>query len=199
MELEEMREVWQELTDQLESQKKLNSKMIKKMTELQYKNSISKIVIPEIIGALICFAATLYILINFQKLDTWYLMVSAFFSIFILIFLPIMSLRALKNLYTISPAKYSYKEMIVNYRKEQNRFKFVQKLAIYLSFLLMFAIIPVSLKLISNKDLSELNYQKLLWILPIGILLFIWVTRWAYRCYNTIMKSTDDLLSELDN
>jgi F0F1-type ATP synthase assembly protein I len=198
MDLDEMKEAWTSLSNQVAQQKKLNTEMIEKMTELQYKNRINNILIPELIGALICAAAMLYILVNFQKLDTWYLLVSALITLSILIVLPILSLKSLKDLYSISPAKYRYKEMILKYNKAKQKVKFVQKLSIYLSFILMFSIIPVFLKLFSGKDLSQLNYEKLIWAVPLAIIFLVFMTGWVFKCYKNIMKSTDMLLADLE-
>ncbi|WP_340202095.1 hypothetical protein [Ascidiimonas sp. W6] len=198
MDLDEMKEVWAELSQQAEQQKKLNTQMIEKMTELQYKNRINKIIIPELIGGVVCAAIVIFIVVNFQKLEHWYLIMAAIVSIAILTVLPILSFRSLKNLYNISPVVNNYKEVLIKYNKGKRQVKFVQKLSIYLSFILMFALMPVSLKLFSNKDLSQLHYEKLLWAAPLGILFVVLMTRWVFKYYKNVIKGTDTLLAELE-
>jgi len=82
MEFEEMKSLWEEMSGKFEQQKKLTDLVIIRMTKSDYKNKIMKIFIPELIGALTCFAAVLYILISFQKLDVWYLMACGVVSVF---------------------------------------------------------------------------------------------------------------------
>ena len=168
------------------------------MTEIQYKNRINKILLPEIIGTVICGLTVFYILLNFQKLDTWYQITAAIISMSMLIILPILSLKSLKNLYNISPAVHNYKEMIVAYNKAKQQVKFVQKLSIYFSFILMLVIIPVFLKLFSNKDLSQLNFVKIAWSIPLAIIFVVFMTRWVFKWYKNTIKSTDTLLAELN-
>ncbi|RKM87681.1 hypothetical protein D7036_24890, partial [Aquimarina sp. BL5] len=59
MELEEMKEVWSEISGQLEKQKKLTDKMIIMMTQEQYRKKWNKIAYPEILGTIICFGMAL--------------------------------------------------------------------------------------------------------------------------------------------
>lgn len=199
MDLNEMQEVWAEMSQQLEQQKKLNTQMIEKMTRIEYKNRMNKIVIPEIIGGVICAATVFYILFNINKFDTWYLIVSAVITLSILIILPILSFRSLRNMYNISPASHNYSETLLKYNKGKKQLKFVQQLSIYLSFVLMFAMLPVCLKLFSGKDISQLNYEKLIWTMPIAIIFVILLTRWVLKCYRSVIKGTDALLAELDD
>ena len=67
MEFEEMKSLWEEMSGKIEQQKKLTDSLIIKMTKSDYKNKIMKIFIPELIGALICFANALYILSVFKN------------------------------------------------------------------------------------------------------------------------------------
>ena len=80
MELEELRNEWQEMSKEIEKQKILTDKLIIDMTEKKYKNKLKSISIPETIGTVICFAAAIYIFINFSLLDTWYMQLSGLFT-----------------------------------------------------------------------------------------------------------------------
>ncbi|XLS30084.1 hypothetical protein ACJD0Z_04485 [Flavobacteriaceae bacterium M23B6Z8] len=198
MDLDEMKEVWTEMSQELQKQKKITTQMVEKMTKIEYRNRMNKIVIPEIIGGIVCGASALYIIFNINKMDSWYLIVSAVVTLLILIVLPLLSFRSLRNIYNISPAVHNYKETLIKYNRGKKQLKFVQQLSVYLSFILMFAMIPVCLKLFSNKDLSQFNYEKLLWTMPIAIIFIILFTRWVLKCYRNVIKGTDALLAELD-
>src|SRR5450432_1999534 len=126
MELEEMKTLWGEMSIEIEKQKKLTDALIIKMTQADYRNKISKILIPEAIGALVCFAGVLYILINFQKLNTWYLSVCGVISVLILLLLPILSIKAIYNIRTINISGNNYKQSLLEYSKSKIQFVFVQ-------------------------------------------------------------------------
>ena len=70
MELEELRNEWQEMSKEIEKQKILTDKLIIDMTQKKYKNKLNSISIPETIGTVICFAAAIYIFINFSHLGS---------------------------------------------------------------------------------------------------------------------------------
>src|SRR5450432_1125248 len=98
MQLEEMKSLWSEMSMELEKQKKLTGSLIVKMTQADYRNKINRILIPEAIGSLICFAEILFILIKFQKLDTWYLLVCGVISVLILFLMPVLSIKAIRKI-----------------------------------------------------------------------------------------------------
>ena len=75
MELEEMKTLWGEMSIEIEKQKKLTDSLIIKMTQADYRNKISKILIPESIGAIICFAEhSIYTCQLSKTKQTWYLL-----------------------------------------------------------------------------------------------------------------------------
>ena len=69
MELEEMKARWTEMSATIEKQKQITDTLIIKMTQVNYRNRLSKILIPELAGTLVSFAYCIYIIINFHKLN----------------------------------------------------------------------------------------------------------------------------------
>ena len=104
MDIEEIKAVWSEMSDQLEKQKKLTNEIILNMTQERYSNKFQKVTIIESFGAFICFIAALYLLLNFGKLDTWYLIMCGIITLGFMLILPVLVLRSLskiKNLKTV--------------------------------------------------------------------------------------------------
>lgn len=195
MELEEMKSVWQKMSQQLEKQKLLTDKMIVEMTQQKYKNKLSAITIPESVGALVCFAMALYIILNFQKLDTWYLALSGLFSILFCIALPLLSLRSIHHIKNI-PIN-SYKEAVISYVKQKNRFMKIQKLSYYVGFGFAIVILPVTGKLMSNKDIfTESN----LWMfaIPFLVVFHIVFSKWVFKFYKKVGNDAGEILDDLN-
>ncbi|MBT8264025.1 MAG: hypothetical protein KJN75_01680, partial [Muriicola sp.] len=171
--------------------------IIMKMTQEKYVNKFGKIAVYETIGAVICFAAALYVLFNFGKLEVWYLQLCGIFTLLFLIILPILTLRSLRRIKGINVVENSFVDTIVQFTKAKNQLLLLQRVGIYLSFLLMFTTLPVASKLLKNKDLfleTDIWYV----YLPImGIFLFFF-TRWGYGCYKNITSSAESILSELE-
>ena len=140
MELQELQTLWSQLSEQLEDQKKLTNEIIMKMTQERYANKFRKISVYETVGAIICFIAALYVLFNFGKLEIWYLQLCGLFTFLFLIILPVLTLKSLRNITQINVAESSFKDTIVLFEKAKNKLLLLQRVGIYLSFLLMFII-----------------------------------------------------------
>lgn len=197
MEIEELQTVWSEMSDQLEKQKKLTNELIMEMTQDRYRNKFDKITFYETIGAVICFAMAIYLLVNINKLDTWYLLSCGIFTIAFLIILPIITLGLLGKIKRINILKNSFKETIVRYTKARNQLLLMQRIGIYLSFILVFTCLPVFSKIMKNKDLF-LHTRAWLIYLPIMAIFLFFFTRWGYKCYKNITNSAENILKQLE-
>ena len=197
MDLEEIQTVWSEMTDQLEKQKKLTTELIMKMTQERYRTKFDKITFYETIGAVVCFVMALYLLVNINKLDTWYLLACGIFTVAFLIILPIITLGLLGKIKRMNIIKNSFKETIVGYTKSKNQLLLMQRVGIYLSFVLMFTCLPVFSKIMNNKDLF---LQGKIWLtyIPVMVIFLLLFTRWGYKCYKNITNSAENILKELE-
>lgn len=197
MDLEEIQKVWSDMTDQLEKQKKLNTELIMKMTQHRFKSKFDRIKVYETIGAVICFIMAIFILFNLNKLDTWYLLSCGLFTVAFLLVLPVITLGLLGKIQRMDIVNNSYKETIVGYTKTKNQLLLMQRVGIYLSFVLMFTCLPVFSKILKNKDLF-INSQTWLVYIPVMVIFLVLFTRWGYKCYKNITNSAENILKELE-
>ncbi len=200
MELEEMQEVWSQLSGQLEKQKKLTDKMIIMMTQEKYRSRLNKIAYPEMIGTVMCYGMGIFILININKLDNWYTLLSGIISMIVLFILPILSLRSINKMRKVNIAANSYKETLLAYAKGKKQFQNGMKWGYYFGFILMFTIMPVTTKLLNNKDLFE--GTKSIWpfviSIPLAITFFIVFSKWVFKHYISNINSAQSLIEELE-
>jgi len=197
MELEEMKSQWVEMSKEFENQRKLTESLIIKMTTTDYKNKFSKILIPEVIGAFICFTGALFILVNLQKLNNWYLMICGTISVLILFLLPVLSFSAIHKIRSVNILNNDYKQSLLEYSKGKLRFVFVQKLSFYLGAILMLVILPVMGKLIGGKDFF---IETRLWFwYAIGFPFFYGYSKWVFKKYLKITEDAENILKELEN
>lgn len=199
MEIDEMKALWSEMSDQLEQQKKLTNEIIMSMTQERYSNKFRTISAYERVGAIICFGTAIYIVTNFGKLDTWYLKACGAFTLGVLLILPVLVLRSLKKIRNIKITSSAYKEALVNYTRAKQNLLRLQQVGVLLSFILMFAISGVFAKLFGNKDffLVERN----MWAnLSIGfaVVFVIFFSYFGYRSYKRITNSAENILKELE-
>lgn len=197
MDLEEIQAVWSDMSDQLEQQKKLTDKIILDMTQDRYTQKFKTISTIETIGAVICFIAALYMLINFNQLDIWYLQVCGAFSIAFLIGLPIITLKSLRGIQKINISEKNIKDTLVTYSKAKNKVLAMQRLGIYLCFIFMMTCLPVFSKLMKGKDIFQQGSFPLWYVVIMGVFL-VFFARWGYGCYKKITQSAEGILKELE-
>ncbi|MDB5087783.1 MAG: hypothetical protein JWR09_1777 [Mucilaginibacter sp.] len=195
MELEEMKTIWGEMSAEIEKQKKLTDSLIIKMTQVNYRSKISKIIVPETIGSLGCMATALFIFINFQQLGNWYLQVCGGASAVVSLLLAVLSLRAVNKLSSINISNNNFKQSLSDYSKGKIQFVFVQKLSFYLGAVLMLTILPVMCKLIDGVDLFKITR---LWMgYAVAFPFFYWFTTWVFKRYKKIIQGAENILKEL--
>jgi len=199
MELEELQSAWTKMSDELDQQKKLTNKIILDMTKQKYQNKFTTITKYESLGALVCFAIALFVIFNFNKLDTWYLQACGAFTLLFLIVLPVSVLSTLKKIKNIDILKGSYKENLKVYVHTKNRLLRLQQIGIVVGFIGLFFIVPVTSKIISNKNifLNSLKTEQII-TLTITLVAMAFFCNWAYKGYKKITQSAQELLQDLE-
>lgn len=197
MELEEMKILWEEMSQDLEQQKNLTDKIIIDMTNERFKNKMRSISGPETMGAIVCFGMALFLAINFMKLDTWYLILCGAFTLGFLTLLPFFSLRSIYKMRHINLADENVKQTLLNFSKAKSQFLLIQKLGVILSFVLVITSLPVASKILNGTDIFT-KPEVLSWFIPAGFIFLFFFGRWGYNCYVNITNSAENLLKELE-
>lgn len=199
MELNELQTAWSQLSEQLNKQEKLTNEIILKMTQDKYRKKFKTLNTYETIGAVVCYIISLFILINFYKLDIWYLQLCGAITLGFLIIMPTLVLRSLKKIKDLDILKGTYRETLITYTKEKNYLLKLQQIGIAFSFLLLFIVVPVTSKIISNKNIFLAKPEPIQWFAVVVALLFVTViARWGYRSYKKITDNAADVLKDLD-
>lgn len=199
MELEELQVTWSELSDQLEKQKKLTKVIIMQMTQDRYSRKFQTILKFETFGTVVCFVMALALLVNFNKLDNWYSLISGVFTLSFLILLPILVLRSLNRLKNLNIRDKNYKETLIEFVGEKKRILKIQKVAAYLCLPLMFTALVVSAKIFSNKNFITMEKSLSLYlILVVTFIVAAFFARWGYNYYKKITSSAENILKEIE-
>lgn len=197
MELEEMKTAWKNMDKELQQQKLLTNNLIIKMTKERYQNRFSGITTYESIATAICFGTAGYIILNINKLDSWYFIASGIFTIILLITLPIFSLGLLKKLRSIDITNNTYKESLVQFATRKEKFLLFQKMTFYLNLVLILIILPLAAKLLNGKDiLGELRLW--IWYVPILLIFMVFFFRWVYNGYKGITDHAGRILHDME-
>jgi hypothetical protein len=199
MDIEELKAVWSVMSDQLEKQKKLTDKIILQMTQERYSRKFNKITMIESFGAFICFVTAIYLIVNFSKLDTWYLATCGFITLGFLLILPMLVLRSLSQIKNLNITEGTYKDTIVKYTRVKKNLLMQQQFGMYGGFVVFFTSLAVFSKMFSGEDIFLVQQEVGVYIFSavVFVLLFIFA-RWGYKCYKSITSSAEHILKELE-
>ena len=197
MELEEMKELWTEMSEHRKKQERLTGKLIIMMTRQQYKNRLYKIAIPETTGSLMCVAIAVLIFINFKKYDTVFLAACGIISAAVLLLLAVLSLGSVYKMNHLNIGDNNYKQIITEYAKGKRRFLAAQKLNFYLGFVLVITILPVMVIIMGGGHVT-IKPAVWFWYIPSAFIFFILFTALIYRYYVKATIQMEDLLKELE-
>jgi hypothetical protein len=198
MELEEMQAAWTQMSIQLEKQKKLTDDIIMKMTQEKFSKQWNTIGTAEKVGTVISYIAAIVLMFHFSKLDSLLLQICGVLCVLILFIAPILSLRSIYGLQSISVSD-PYSKMMERYATAKKRFVNFQKTNMILSFFFMLLTIPVSGKLFNDENLFETLDAKLLIALPFCFLFFFLMIRYVTKCYRGVLKRSEDILNEIED
>lgn len=194
MELDDLKNIWdkQGTNDQ---QANLTNRIINQVTQEKYNSKINKIVYPEIIGSIICLLATVFIGLNFYKLDTAFLQGVGVTSILILLTVSILSFLSIRKLNMEIDFTKPYAEAIKIFANQKIAFYKLQKINMILSYLLLVTIIILLSKFFSGKDITESKY---FWTLSfsLGYIFLLFLSKFVGKFYKSALTKTENLLKE---
>lgn len=198
MELDELKFSWEALSEKLEKQQKLNSKLIEQMTNQTYRNRLNNIARPESVASIFTFIIAIFLAFNFGKLDTLLLQIFGGLSVFFLIIMPVLSLKSIRGLRTIKVSLATYANTLKEFAVKKIRFQKFQKLNVRVSFLFMIVFAPVSIKLLAGKDVSQ-SISFWLIAVPVSAIFLFFFSRWTLRHYDNTLQKAEELLHEVES
>lgn len=197
MDLEEMQAAWSQMSSDLDKQKRLTDEIILTMIQEKHTSRWNKYARFEMVGAVVCYAAVIYILAHFSKLDTLALQICGGFMLVFLMLLPIFSIKIIKNMSALAIDGRNNVQMMKDYAKKKKDFITFQKVNMISSFAFMLLTIPVSAKILNDENLFITLDNKLLYVIPLCILFLVGILYVVYRANRKVMRSTERLIQEV--
>lgn len=199
MELEEMKSLWEEMSQRVEKLEFTNNQNIMEMTQLKYKNKFGKLYGYELSGSVVCFIFGGLVLFNFDKLDTWYLALCGVLFLAFYFLVPLITLRLLHQLRSIDLSTGTYKETMSHYQTHKKRVLRNQQAALVAGSGVMFVAVPVADKLLNGNDLFLSEIKPSVWVaLLFGIVVIVLGYRWGYGWYKKTANSAEAILKDLE-
>lgn len=198
MELDDLKNTWEDVNNQVKKQQNLSPKMIDQMTQTKYYANLKKIAYPEITGVIICFIGAVFIGLNFSKLNTTFLQGVGIISTLLLLTLPVISLISLRQFNMIGDVNKPYAETLKKFAVQKIRFHKFQRVNMNLSYLLLVTIIILLSKFFGGKDITGSGY---FWIFSFsfGYIFLLFYSKWVSKYYHKTLRQTEELLQELES
>jgi hypothetical protein len=196
MELEEMQQAWERLSEKVEKQDILTNQLLERTTRQGYHTTLNRIGYPEFIGTLICYAGAGYVSVHLTKIEGLYMQVLAGLAIGLLLLLPILSLASVRALKKVNVSTATYLETIHTFARQKIRFQRLQKMNVVFSMALMLVSLPV-LAAVQGKDLGQIPY---FWsaIFPVFVVVFLAFAYWVLKSYNKTLENMENLLTDIN-
>jgi hypothetical protein len=198
MELDDLKNTWDNINTKIKQQQNLTPFMIDKMTRRKYYSKIKRIAYPEIVGVIICLITAFYIAAYFNKLDTPFLKAVGIVSILLLLMLSLISLFSLRQLNIKGGINRSYAETLKMFAAQKLQFGKLQKANITLSYLLLVTVIILLAKLFYGRDITGSKY---FWTFSFtgGYIFLLFFSKLVSKFYNKTLRQAEELLKELQS
>lgn len=197
MDLDEMKSIWSDMSDQVDNNQQLTDENIRRMIQEQYKQKANRIIIPEIIGSLICFGFAGIFLFNFNQLGDWMNMVAGALAIIFLISLPLFSLVKMNRWSRkINITDNTYKQTLVDFTKVKRNFAKMKRYSYWLGIGSIFIILPPMAKI--WKDVNVFTNPDVWYKVPFGVLGIIVFVYFTMRFYGSSIHQIDEMLQDLE-
>lgn len=196
MELDELKNSWQQIGSRAEEKTIINTKLFNAMGKRKFYTALKNIIIPEILGSVVCVGAAVYILLHFNRLDHIAFQITGSLTILLLVILPVISLRSLYELYKSSNLHQSYTDALKEFSIRKIKFCKLQKLNMTLSYVLLVVMVLLATRIFGSNHLTE---NKSFWIIAIsiGYIILTFFIKWVSRSYNKTIRHTEQILQEL--
>lgn len=195
MELDDIKENWDAVSNQLKSQDLLNTQLIDQMTQAKFKSKLKRITYPEMIGILICLAGAVFIGIHFDKLNTVFLKAAGIASILLILSICLISFKSIQQFAIVGDINKTYKETLTDFMVNKLKFYKWQRV----NFLLCHLLLVTTVILLSAFFNTAITDSKYFWIisLPLAYIFLLFYSRWVLKSYNTILGQTEGLIKEI--
>jgi multisubunit Na+/H+ antiporter MnhG subunit len=198
MELDDLKNTWNEMGERVVKTQKISLKIIDKMNANSFHSRLRKIAIPEILGSIICVASAIYIIVNFNKLNTLFYQVAGILCILMLVISPALSLASIRALYKAIDTNKTYADALKSFTESRITFCKLQKMNLRLSYFFLVTLILLCTKLFGTNPTTHSKYF-FIFAYTFGFCFLLVFSKWVFSSYNKTIKDTEALLKELSS
>lgn len=198
MELDDLKNIWENIKSQVTVKQDINFKMFDTMNKKKFHSILKKIVIPEMMGNIVCIGSAFFIGFNFDKSNTIAFQITGILSILLFVVLSVISFMSIQQLYKTADIRKSYADTLKEFTVKKIKFCKLQKLNLTLCYLLFVTIILLSTRLFERNQITNSAYFFIL-SYSMGYIILALFSKWVFKHYNKTIRETEDLLNELSS
>lgn len=196
MELDDFKNTWDKMGSQVKEKQNLNLKMFDKMDRTKFHLRLKKILLPELLGSIVCTGFAIFIAFNFDKLNSVSFKIAGAVAMLLFILLPAISLVSVQQLYKSADISKSYADTLKGFAVQKIRFCKLQKLNFTLSYLLLATVIIISTRIFGRNTATDNGYFFIV-AFGFGYIVLLSLSKWVFKKYNKAIRKAEDLLNEL--
>lgn len=195
MELDDLKRTWNSNSG-MAGQQEIDVAQLIKDREVKYGATLRRIILPEILGSVVCVAAAVFIGVQWSSLDTTLMQATGILAITLLVLIPAISFWSTAGLRNRPNLDQPHVDTLRRFALQKLQFFKLQKLSVLLSYLLLVAVIVVMSGLYGRNDIAENKY---FWMLSItvGYIFLVFYARRVDKYYRKSIDGAEVLLREV--
>ncbi len=198
MELDDFKNTWQDITSHIIVKENINLQVFDAMSKKRFRATLKKIVLPEVLGSIVCIACAVFIAFNFYVLTTIAFKITGIITILLFFILPVLSFMSIQQLYMSANINKSYTDTLKDFNIRKIKFNKLQKLNLTLCYLLFVTVMLLLTHLFGRNAITDSKYFFII-SYSAGFILLAVFSKWVFKSYNKTISETQGLLSELSS
>ena len=198
MELDDFKSTWEDKKSRLTLKENLNLKTFNTMSKKRFYNKLRKIVLPEMLGSIVCIGSVIFIAFNFYRLNTFAFQITGIITIVLFLILPALSFMSIQQLYLSADINKSYADTLKEFTIKKIKFFKLQKLNLTLCYLLFVTVALLLTRLFGKTAITESKYFFII-TYSAGYIILAFFSKWVFKSYNKTIRETEVLLNELSS
>jgi hypothetical protein len=197
MELDELKNSWNEMDNQVIGKQNLTLKIFDKMSNRNFKSKMYRIILPEILGSIICISSAFFIGFNFDKLVGPTYQIVGVLGILIFVMVTVISFLSLQNLNKVGDVGKPYADTLKDFATQKIKFYKLQKLNLRLSYLLLVIVVLLLPKFFEKNGIADNKVFFYTFSFTSCFIFLLFFSKWVMKSYKKTIRQAEDLLKEL--
>lgn len=99
----------------------------------------------------------------------------------------------------VDVSKNNYKDVVQKFSINKQRFQRLQKTSVYIGYVFMIILIPVTSKLMNGEDIFSQPFKPFwYWFLPLAFIFYYLFSKKVLKCYTSNINRANRLLNDLE-